>query len=116
MGVGAPNVSSAYPQDAAPLQLDLRPAAEWCSDSEIVQKLVASAGSVATDPDTNHPTVHKGPVVQLAVTAPTSHQFSELTQLLNASDSLVVITEGGIHSHFIGLCRTARNELCDTSQ
>lgn len=32
-------------------------------------------------------------------------------QLLNSRDNLVVITEGGLAARFIGLCRTARNEL-----
>ena len=114
MGVGAPNVGRPH-TDAAAVQLEFRAAADWCSDSKIVQALVTTATTEVTATsmmaEAEVESSDRKPSVQLAVTAPTSEQLCELAQLLNADDGLVVITEGGLDSHFIGLCRTARNEL-----
>jgi acyl transferase domain-containing protein/enoyl-CoA hydratase/carnithine racemase/NADPH:quinone reductase-like Zn-dependent oxidoreductase/acyl carrier protein len=110
MGVGVPSAGMSHKDDAT-TQVELRAAAEWCSSSDLVQQLAAS--TVTSEPAEGLGAAAPAPstTVRLGVTCPSRDQISELAQLLNADDGLVVITEGGVDAHFIGLCRTARNEL-----
>ena len=113
MGV-APNAADVE-KDLATCDVELQAVG---SANDLVKNLVAEALPAIPDapvPDIDSPAPAPAPapapepITTLGVTAP--DDIVELAELLNARDNLVVIAKGGIDARFIGLCRTARNEL-----
>ena len=116
MGVGIPSDGSSRMRADGAVQIELYAAAEWCCKGKLAQELVASTApdrTMASETEESVPTEESMPT-RLAVSEPGRDQIAEVAQLLNQDDGLVIIADGGIDAHYIGLCRTARNELART--